>query len=196
MAIVFYILAIWFGVWQSLVEPSLPGHIFAAPDTQDFLIGYICLVCAGIFAVRSNLKSGSEEAVSVTQLEWHGAVSTIAFSYFAVASGWGDFDADGTKYIQKLVEFAHEIGAGLLFDKENWLSIIGHIMAIMAYCLPLFLRALLATLIYLLTVFIIGKVTGAPTEDAYARIGGWGFGMVLLAFGLCFLFFDVLGSGI
>ncbi|MCW2412942.1 MULTISPECIES: hypothetical protein [unclassified Sphingobium] len=196
MAIVFYILAIWFGVWQSLVEPSLPGHIFDATDAQDFLIGYICLVCAGIFAVRSSLKRAPEEGVSVTQLEWHGALSTIAFSYFAVASAWGNFDADGTKYIYKLVEFAREIGAGSLFNKGHWLSIIGHIMAFMAYVLPLLLRAFLATLIYLLTVFIVGKVTGAPTEDAYARIGGWGFGMVLLAFGLCFLFFDVLGSGV
>lgn len=194
MNIVFYLLAGWFSLWEGMIEPSLPGHMFASTDVLEFLIGYLCLLVAGVI----DLKSGQSKDVShtwlVNEMEGYGGVATMGFSYLSVASAWGGLDEEATGYLVNVMDFGRSIGIEQIFEKNSSYHWLGGFLLFAAYCFPLIFRSIFSMIIYHITIFILVRMSGTQAGNAHDRAGGWPFVTVLISFFLCFLFFEVFSE--
>lgn len=60
MEFILMALAVWYGVWEGLMEPSLPLHSYQTEDALQFGFGLLCGIGSYVFYTRANPDDASQ----------------------------------------------------------------------------------------------------------------------------------------
>jgi hypothetical protein len=191
MMVAFGLAALWFGVWEGLIEPSLPGHGFLAADRQEFLIGLICWLIAT--ALDANAKKQNPQ-IAATTVGDGVCYATLGLGYLLVAGAWGRIEE---MIVDLAVDMQLELtswGLGDWFVRDGPSAWIGNALSFAMIAVPFIFWYLTCLALYFGAFAIIGKAVGVDVSTPRERESAIPGIAIIGSWVVCFIFFEVLGG--
>lgn len=146
MSFIFMAIAVWFAVWEGLMEPFLPNHIFGQEDFYQLAFGLICGILAYYLTVSVKHISVEEQAEKINKARGYSTfILSFGLSWFFLYAMMTNYDVFIEPYADFLYE--HAQGNSIFFNPENKFTRIGYVVWFIGLIVLPFLVSMIKTLI-------------------------------------------------
>lgn len=159
MRIIFAAIAIWYGIWEGLMEPVLPYHKFTDEDINQLIVGVLSGIGAYYIRVNALDKSieGGGKSLSQTR-QYMFLFISFGLTWFFLFPIMESFDAEITPYTKIAFRLTNNTILDISGQHKGYFYEIGYLVWTAAVLMPFSISLVKTIVISRIAVFTLSRV--------------------------------------